>query len=95
MQLSDVTSCYCFSGPCQLMLNLLVLFADGFNLSDRPATLSQTWGAPGRSGSRNPTSQNERSISSVKTVDTWNSKELSPEGDFQRSPYDHQDVSKR
>lgn len=61
-----------------------------WNNSQRPATNSQTGGVHGRLSSRNNSSQNERSISPTKNVDTWNSKEFSPEDDLKR-----RDVSKR
>ncbi|XP_021768761.1 SAC3 family protein B-like isoform X1 [Chenopodium quinoa] len=63
--------------------------------SQRPVTSSQTWGVPGRPVGRTTSSQNERSISPTKNVNTWSSKELSPEDDFQRNSYVHREVSRR
>lgn len=73
----------------------IVVYADDSFLSDRPATNSHTWVAPGKSGSRNTSPQNEKSISPTKTVGSWKSKELSSEDDFQRNPYVHGDAFKR
>ncbi|KNA09027.1 hypothetical protein SOVF_157390 [Spinacia oleracea] len=63
--------------------------------SQRPATFSQTLGVPGRPGGHTTNSQIERSISSMKNVDTWNSKGLSPENVFQKSSYVNRDLSRR
>ncbi|XP_010679374.2 SAC3 family protein B isoform X2 [Beta vulgaris subsp. vulgaris] len=63
--------------------------------SQRPATNSHTWVAPGKSGSRNTSPQNEKTISPTKTVGSWKSKELSSEDDFQRNSYAHGDAFKR